>query len=1046
MNDWDFTDDDSEEYIPIVDEKITPYGHNPLISLHAHQTPINGILWSPNGRYLCTVSSADSTLIVWDAHDWTELARLTSEEVTCITWLSNRYVVLAGFDWQIGYSFVGIWDWYENLPRGRFAVDYSQSAIVNTVAVSKKRKLLFTAASDGVITQWDIHKKQANIYYEEHTEGINALALSFDDKYLISASSDENIGIWDIHEQQLFTLLEGHDGEVFDVAVNPRTGILASASADHTVQIWDFNKSQRLRILESHTGPVVALSFSSDGRLLASKSKDQTIRLWDCSTWEPISLLYETVSTQKFSSVAFHPKDTMIATLGDSDTVVRIWNLNYEQLLEESNIPTTVQYMTAKIALVGDSGVGKTGLGWRIAHGTFREHPSTHGQQFWVVDELTSKRDDNTECEVILWDLAGQQDYRLIHSLFLDDIDLALILFDSSHHDMWRGVGYWLKRLVNRDGSICNSILVGARADRGLPPFTQDEIELYCQEKRVSGGYISTSALTGAGMPELITKIKEQIPWGNMAATVTTETFKKIKEYILNLKEDTSNNFVLLNPNQLRSNLEEILGATNFTDAEMMTAIKHLQNHGYATILRSLSEEVSVLLFPDLLINLASSFVLEARKHPKGLGALEEDRILNAEYVMPETIGLSDNDRAILLSAVTALFLKNNICFRESLPHSTLLVFPSLISEKRPLIEQMILVDDVSYTVTGAVENVYASLVVQLGYTNLFTRINTWHNQARYQLGDSEICGFRQIEEREGEIELVIYYATETPMYARNIFQGLLEKFLSRRPAITITKYMPMICFSCGYKQQRHVVVDRLRQGFNFLFCSNCGQKNQLPESQKIDLEDEEQRKVDTGQTRAETKTVYETALVYIKGYVNQRVDYTKPSCFISYAWGDVLHERWVNDLAKDLRNAGINVILDKWHNPPGASITKFIEQIEAADFVLPIGTPKYLTKYNSEDSDPVVDAEVRLINTRLRKRTVERERVIPILLSGNADESFPPLFHDSVFIDFRIDNKYHVSLFDLVLTLHRIPRDDSHVIDLRDAVNNGTLKSSITI
>ena len=31
-----------------------------------------------------------------------------------------------------------------------------------------------------------------------------------------------------------------------------------------------------------------------------------------------------------------------------------------------------------------DSGVGKTGLGWRLAHGEFKEHPSTHGQQFWM--------------------------------------------------------------------------------------------------------------------------------------------------------------------------------------------------------------------------------------------------------------------------------------------------------------------------------------------------------------------------------------------------------------------------------------------------------------------------------------------------------------------------------------------------------------------------------------------------------------------------------------------------------------------------------------
>ena len=77
----------------------------------------------------------------------------------------------------------------------------------------------------------------------------------------------------------------------------------------------------------------------------------------------------------------------------------------------------------AKLVLVGDSGVGKTGLGWRLAHREFKEHESTHGQQFWVIDELKTTRTDNTECEAVLWDLAGQHVYRQIHSIFLDNVD-----------------------------------------------------------------------------------------------------------------------------------------------------------------------------------------------------------------------------------------------------------------------------------------------------------------------------------------------------------------------------------------------------------------------------------------------------------------------------------------------------------------------------------------------------------------------------------------------------------------------------------------------
>ena len=79
-----------------------------------------------------------------------------------------------------------------------------------------------------------------------------------------------------------------------------------------------------------------------------------------------------------------------------------------------------------KLVLVGDSGVGKTGLGWRLAHGEFKEHASTHGQQFWPITQLGLKRKDGTECEAVLWDLAGQHVYRQIHSIFLENVAAAL--------------------------------------------------------------------------------------------------------------------------------------------------------------------------------------------------------------------------------------------------------------------------------------------------------------------------------------------------------------------------------------------------------------------------------------------------------------------------------------------------------------------------------------------------------------------------------------------------------------------------------------------
>ena len=86
-----------------------------------------------------------------------------------------------------------------------------------------------------------------------------------------------------------------------------------------------------------------------------------------------------------------------------------------------------------------------------------------------------------------------------------------------------------------------------------------------------------------------------------MTATVTTVTFKRIKEFVLALKEETGRNNVLVHPDELRAQLEATDEEWQFSDAEMMTAVGHLANHGYVTILRGSKGEESNLLAPDLL-------------------------------------------------------------------------------------------------------------------------------------------------------------------------------------------------------------------------------------------------------------------------------------------------------------------------------------------------------------------------------------------------------------------------------------------------------------
>ena len=932
------------------------------------------------------------------------------------------------------------------LPPGlslRHTLLTGHSEQINGVALTGDGRRAVSASADRTLKVWDLESGEALRTLQGHGKEVRAVALSGDGRRAVSASGDHTLKVWDLESGEALRTLKGHSGGVSAVALMGDGRRAVSASFDQTLKVWDLGRGRLLHSLEEHEGVVFAISLSPGGQLLASKSTDDTVMLWNLTGPTPrrVATLNEPQTFEFGPTAAFAADVPVLVTVaGENHDALHVWDLDLSILLGEERATDSVPYTTARLALVGDSGVGKTGLGYRLAHGVFKEHASTHGQQFWVIDAFGHKRADGATCEAVLWDLAGQPDYRIIHSLFLDDDDVGLLLFDPTRRDNpLSGVEYWLKQYRHANETRSPSrpprklVLVGARTDRGSSTLTDREFREFCRNQRIEGRYIATSAFNGSGIDELTVKIREVIPWDDFPSTITTGTFKRIKDYVLKLKEDARRRRVLVSYKDLRVKLDRGETGRRYDEDEIRTAVGHLANHGYvAPVTRSTGEGV-VLLQPDLLINLASSFVLEARRHPQGLGLLEEDKLLAGGYGFRELEKLQEDEREALLDAAASLFLKRHLAFRETVQENSVLVAPSLINEKRPKDEAAGTTDDVSYRVSGAVENVYASLVVQLGYTDEFQRDQQrWQNHAQFEIAKKQICGFRQATEGEGEIELVLYYSKAVPTTKRELFQATFERFL-RRLQVEVKRIPVVDCTKCARRQPRSTVIENIEGNEASFFCSKCGTELKTPAAAEIgETVPEYAETLNEAVEVADRRTVFEEALVWVKGFRRDRGDLDKPSCFISYAWGEPSHEKWVLQLAKDLRKADVDVIFDRWHNTPGTSITKFIEEIESAQFVVAVGTAQYLAKYKTKKKDPVVHAEIKLINTRLRKLS-EEESIRPLLLAGTQEECFPALFEDSVHVDFRNKDDYFVRLFELILSLHNIPFDHPRVDDFRE-------------
>ncbi|MFD0523566.1 TIR domain-containing protein [Paractinoplanes durhamensis] len=872
------------------------------------------------------------------------------------------------------------------------------------VAVGTSRgQALILRATDGS------HLRSLNA----HSDNIDEFAWSPDGRFLAGGGSeaadrddktgDRPIYIWDTDSGNAVAQLKSHTGYIDGLAWSARADLLVSVSGDESVRLWEPLTGRLRNAIEVHTSQTRGIAFSPDGSIFVTASWDDTVRFWHADDVRELAVLrLAHRDDQVWVRPRFAPDGRHFALARANELL--LFRADLATITGAGTGQEMIRYTTAKLVLVGDSGVGKTGLGWRLSHGEFQEHDSTHGQQFWVVDSLGVERPDGTVCEAVVWDLAGQHVYRPVHVIFLERVDLAVLMFDpTNRHETLKGVDFWVEQLAAR-GTLPPTVLVGGRQDRGTSVLSRADLDELCTRRGITGGYIGTSAKTGEGVGELLDTLRRLIPWDRAAATVTTVTFKRIKDHVLGLKqEEAVTGRVLVDFDELFRDLSASDPQWRFTLDEMRAAVRHLENHGYVAVLRSSAGLELVLLVPKLLPDVASSIILLADKHPRELGALNETTLLHGQYPIAELTGLDPVEREVLVDATVVRFLRHNVCFRETLGAETLLIFPSLIKQRRPLDDDAETLDDVSYVARGRVENSYAALAVLLGYAPVFKRVTQWQDQTQYEIEKGQICGLRVIQEREGELEFVLSYSPATPAYGRALFQGLFEQFLVQRD-VEVTRFTPVLCRN-GHRQARSVVVERRRERRGFLYCSECADKVPLPDAEPVGQPAVGVlAKVARQEGYARFRSVYEANLARVKAYVRAA---TAPRCYLSHTDDQ---GRWTLDLMQSLRDAGVDLV-------------EGIDGLHDDDHVLMILTPAYWAAWSQA-------ADLPMLGARLRRGSPAQ--VIPLLLDGTPNGDELARLGGREIRDFRDGARHFLELFDLVLTLHGIQPDDPAVAPLR--------------
>ncbi len=843
--------DDSVEKWKQAEEEIRknlPPGVKLVRTLRGHTDAIGRIAWSPDGRIIAS-PSRDNTVKLWDSKTGECLHTLRdhNEEVNIAVFSPTGEMLASGGGEQQSYRIdasIRLWNTSNGKLLSKFG-DHVSS--ITSLAFDPTGHRLASGSFDTSIKLWEIAEcRQIGVLGSPRlpdgsdSDVVYSLAFDRTGQSLVIGSKKSGVRFWEpIDERRLIVdSLEGH-GYATNIALDFLGQILASGGNDKTVKIWNVSEGRLLRTLEGHTDAVVCVAFLPKTKVLATRGRgsDSTFRLWNSETGTCIATLSEPASNSCMPGLAFHPYLPFLATVGSDprvpnnelDSVVHIWELDIPFLLSKVAEPS-VHYVNAKVVLLGDTGVGKSGLSLVLNSQPFTATDSTPGRRVWNFDSQEVKIGSNIKQirEILLWDLAGQPGYRVIHQLYLNEVAVALVVFDSrSETDPLAGVRHWeraLRLAKQRQGNLSipmKKFLVSARNDRGGVSISEERLQAVFKEFGFDN-YFKTSAKEGWQVRELRAAIEQAIIWEDLPEVSSSQLFADIKSFLLDVKKTGR----LLAPvshlydDFARQHPDKVAKVANLLD-QFDTCIGRLENRD---LIRRLTFGGYVLLQPELLDAYASAIVNTAKEEPDGLGSIVEELALAGKFFVPEEQKVKHYDQEqLLLHATVEELVRYDLALRENADDGRYLVFPSQFNrdyEDAPDPKGK----EVSITFDGPVQSFYSTLVVRLDHSGLFatSREEMWRNAAIFTAKAGGKCGLYIHEFAEARGRIILFFDEHASVETRFHFEEFVLAHAKSRSLDGTVELVRFFVCSNGHPVPDDYVKILLSQGKKEFTCP-CG-------------------------------------------------------------------------------------------------------------------------------------------------------------------------------------------------------------------------------
>lgn len=165
---------------------------------------------------------------------------------------------------------------------------------------------------------------------------------------------------------------------------------------------------------------------------------------------------------------------------------------------------------TVKLIVSGDGGVGKTSFLNRLIHDKFNNsNELTKGVEFFSKTLSINGHEYN----FVMWDFAGQYQFKQLLTNFVDGSIAAFILFDLSRISTLESVEEWMQKL-NQYGNI-SAFILGTKCDTidldDCKVFDEYISEIVGKYNNIVG-YLKISSKTGYNVKNAFDSLLKKIP------------------------------------------------------------------------------------------------------------------------------------------------------------------------------------------------------------------------------------------------------------------------------------------------------------------------------------------------------------------------------------------------------------------------------------------------------------------------------------------------------------------------------------------------------